>query len=90
MSCTPLWLSSSSYLFNFSYLLRLIVTSGEHGTFSLSADLHAQNIVLKFLLRKSQEEFDAGIVKKLRKFQLKKLFYRIKNRDLQRLSMSEL
>ena len=56
--------------FNFCYLLRFINISSVRGAFSLSVHEHAQNIETQiFLLRKSRESFDTGIVKKLRKFQ---------------------
>ena len=39
-------------------------------TFSLSIDVHAQNIGNQtYLLRKSRESFDTGIVKKFRRFE---------------------
>ena len=56
--------------FNFCYLPRSIIISSVHGAFSLSFNVHAQNIgTQKFLLGKSKERFDTGIVKKLRTFQ---------------------
>ena len=43
--------------------------SGEHGAFSLSTNMLVQKLNLKnFLLRKTYESFDTGIVKKFRKF----------------------
>ena len=56
--------------FNFCCLPRFIIISSVHGAFSLSINVHAQNIgTQKSLLRKSEESFDTGIVKKFRKFQ---------------------
>ena len=55
---------------NFFYLPRFIIISSLYRTFSLSINVHEQNIgTQEFLLRKSYEGFDIGIVKKLRKFQ---------------------
>ena len=53
------------------YLLRFIIISSVLGAFSLSINMHAQNIgTQKLLLRMCKESFDTGIMKKLRKSQL--------------------
>ena len=50
---------------NFCYLLRFVIISCVHGAFSLSINVHAQNIEIQnFLLRKSLECFDTGIMKR--------------------------
>ena len=53
---------------DFCYLLRFITISSLYGAFSLSINVHEQNIgTQEFLLKKSYEGFDIGILKKLRK-----------------------
>ena len=58
------------YQFNFRYVLRFIIISRIHGTFSLSSNEYVQNIgTQKFLQKKGLDILHTGIVKKLRKFQ---------------------
>ena len=56
--------------FFWQFKFRCLLISSLHGAFSLFTNAYAQNIESqKLLLRKSQESFDTGTVKKQRTFQ---------------------